>query len=353
MSVSRATGDHNEPLTILVASYLEPELVARIGAVDPARIRVRYEPDLLPVPKYPADHNGVPRDLSPSQLSRWEVALSEADVLFDFDWRAPERLPESAPRVRWVQATSSGIGEFVVRTGLDRWSATLTTAGGTHGVPLAEFVALGLLYLTRDVVELQRRQAEHRWERYAARQLAGQRALVVGLGHVGGKVAKTLAALGLEVWGMRREPGESLPVGVTKAISRGSLRDALEQVDVLVLACPYTPETHHMIGREELARLRPGALFVNVARGAVVDESALIDALRGGRLGGAVLDVFEQEPLPVASPLWDLPRVLISPHSASTVDAENGVIVNLFADNLRRFLDGRPLRNVYDHARGY
>lgn len=353
MNVSHATKAPAGPLRVLVASYLEPELVARIGAVDPALVRVRCEPDLLPVPKYPADHNGVPRDLSPSQLSRWEAALAEADVLFDFDWRAPERLPESAPRVRWVQATSAGIGEFVARTRLDRWSATLTTAGGTHGVPLAEFVALGLLYLTKDVVELQRRQAAHHWERSTARQLAGQRALVVGLGHVGGKVAETLAALGLEVWGMRRESTASLPDGVTKAISLESLRDALEQVDVLVLACPYTPETHHMIGHEELARLRPGAVLVNIARGAVVDEPALVEALRDGRLGGAVLDVFEEEPLPVASPLWDLPRVLISPHSASTVHAENGVIVDLFVDNLRRFLDGRPLRNVYDHARGY
>ena len=353
MSASHPISESSEPLTVLIASYLEPDLVERIQAVDPVRVRVHYEPNLLPVPKYPADHNGVPRDLSPAQLSRWESSLAEADILFDFDWQTPQQLPESAPRVRWVQATSSGIGEFVARTGLDRWSATLTTAGGTHGGPLAEFVVLGLLYLTKDLVDLQRRQAAHHWERYTARQLAGQRALVVGLGHVGGQVAGTLAALGLEVWGMRRESSSPLPVGVSRAIPREQLGDALGQIDVLVLACPYTPLTHHMIGREELGRLRPGALFVNISRGGVVDESALIEALQHGRLGGAVLDVFEEEPLPPDSPLWDLPRVLVSPHSASTVDAENGVIVDVFIDNLRRFLDGRALRNVYDHARRY
>jgi phosphoglycerate dehydrogenase-like enzyme len=353
LSVSEPIGVPAEPVTVLVASYLEPEHVERIASVDPAGVRVRYEPGLLPVPKYPADHDGVRRDLGPAELARWEAYLAEADVLFDFDWLDPERLPENAPRVGWVQATSSGIGEFVARTGLDRWSATLTTAGGTHAVPLAEFVVLGLLYLTKDVPELRRRQHAHHWERYTARQLAGRRALVIGLGHVGRKIAETLAALGLEVWGMRRESSALLPAGVARGLSRQQLPEALGAVDALVLACPYTPETHHLIGRAELARLQPGALLVNVARGAVVDEPALIDALREGRLGGAVLDVFEQEPLPVGNPLWDLPNVLVSPHSASTVEAENEMIVDLFIDNLRRYLARRPLRNVFDHARQY
>ena len=353
MSASHQAGAADEPINILIASYLEPEFVARITAVDPARLRVRYEPALLPVPKYRADHNGLARVLDPGDLARWEACLAEADILFDFDWQDPASLPERAPKVRWVQATSSGIGEFAARIGLSRWDAILTTAGGTHGVPLAEFAALGLLYLTKDVPGLRQRQADHRWERYTARQLAGQRALVIGLGHVGSKIASTLSALGLEVWGMRRTSSEPLPPGVTRAISRAELLDALGSVDALVLACPYTPETHALIGADELARMPVGSLFVNVSRGAVVDEAALIAALRDGRLGGAVLDVFVDEPLPPSNPLWDLPNVLVSPHSASTVDGENEVIVELFIDNLRRFLDGRPMRNVFDHVRQY
>jgi glyoxylate/hydroxypyruvate reductase len=115
---------------------------------------------------------------------------------------------------------------------------------------------------------------------------------------------------------------------------------------VLVLAAPHTPATDRLLDRRRLGLLRPGALLVNIARGSVVDEGALVDALASGHLGGAALDVFEHEPLPSESPLWDLPNVLVSPHSASTVAEENGRIVSLFCENLRRYLDGRPLRNV-------
>jgi phosphoglycerate dehydrogenase-like enzyme len=340
-------------LTVLIASFLERDQVARIEAVAPQRVRAVWEPDLLPSPRYPADHTGIPPDLDANQLDRWRRHLAAADVLFDFDWLEPERLPENAPRVRWVQATSSGIGEFVARTGLDRWPAILTTAAGVHGVPLAEFVALGLLYLTKDVPELRRRQAAHHWERYTWRLLAGQRVLLIGLGHVGQRIAATCSGLGVEVWGMRREQREERPAGVTRIIAREELHEALGAVDALVLACPSTPETHHLIGQAELARLRPGAVIVNVGRGPVIDEPALIAALQDGHLGGAALDVFEEEPLPATNPLWDLPNVLVSPHSSSTVETENSLIVDLFIDNLRRYLDGRPLRNLYDRARSY
>jgi phosphoglycerate dehydrogenase-like enzyme len=131
------------------------------------------------------------------------------------------------------------------------------------------------------------------------------------------------------------------------------LASVLGGLDVLILACPLTPETRGLIGAPELAALPEGALLVNVARGAVVDERALVEALRSGRLGGAALDVTEVEPLPEGSPLWDLPNVLISPHSASTVDAENRRIVDIFLDNLQRYLDGRPLLNRFDRTRGY
>jgi glyoxylate/hydroxypyruvate reductase A len=344
--------DSPSVLTVLIASYLEPDLVERIAAAAPGRVRVVYEPDLLPAPRYPGDHTAPPRSLSQSSFDHWRRCLSEADVLFDFDWLEPERLPENAPRVRWLQATSSGIGELVARLGLDRWDAILTTAAGVHAVPLSEFVVLGLLYLTKDVPDLRRRQAEHFWERYTARRLAGQRMLLIGLGSVGRQIAATCASLGIEVWGMRRGGGEP-PEGVARIVTRDELGEALGQVDALVLSCPYTKETHHLIGAPELARMRSGGFVINVARGAVIDEPALVDALRLGHLGGAVLDVFEEEPLPPDSPLWDLPNVLVSPHSASTVGAENELIVELFVDNLKRYLAGQPLRNVFDHGRAY
>jgi phosphoglycerate dehydrogenase-like enzyme len=128
---------------------------------------------------------------------------------------------------------------------------------------------------------------------------------------------------------------------------------ALPETDAVVLACPLTEQTQRLIGAAELEALPPHAVLVNVARGEVVDERALIEALVSGRLGGAALDVVEQEPLPAESPLWDMPNVLISPHSASTVERENERIVELFVENLRRWLDRRPLLNQFDRSRGY
>jgi glyoxylate/hydroxypyruvate reductase A len=340
------------PLKVLIASPLEPEQVERIAAAAPGRIEVVYEPDLLPVPRYVGDHKGRPRALSPEQRERWLAHLREADVLFDFDWLAPERLALHAPRLRWVQGTSAGIGELLRRTGLIDSDLVFTTAAGVHASPLAEFVTLGLLYFYRDVPRLQRMQRAHRWECYTNRELAGRRALVVGLGAVGRAIAERLAAQGLEVWGARRTPGPP-PEGVSRVLPMTDLTSVLGEIDALILACPLTPETEGLIGATQLAAMPEGALLINVARGPVVDEGALVQALRNDRLGGAALDVATIEPLPEDSPLWDLPNVLISPHSASTIEAENGRIVDIFLANLQRYLDGLPLLNRFDRTRGY
>ena len=158
--------EQNRPQKILIASPLEPEQAERIAAAAPGRIEVIFAPDLLPVPRYVADHDGRPRALSAAQRAQWLAHLREADILFDFDWLAPERLLEHAPRLRWVQGTSAGIGERLRRTGLIDSDLLFTTAAGVHGAPLAEFVLLGLLYFYRDVPRLQRMQRAHRWERY-------------------------------------------------------------------------------------------------------------------------------------------------------------------------------------------
>jgi glyoxylate/hydroxypyruvate reductase A len=286
-------------------------------------------------------------------MARWRAHLAQADVMFDFDWMDPAAIPANAPRVRWIQATSSGIGEFLDRTGLRRSEITFTTAAGVHSVPLAEFVVLGLLYFAKGVPDLRAWQAEHRWQRYATGQLAGKRVLLIGLGRVGRQIARTLDALGVEVWGMARStPSESL-VGVRRIVARNSLDQALADIDALILACPYTAETHHLIGIRQLDAMPARSILVNIARGAVVQEDALIEALREGRLAGAFLDVFEHEPLPAGSPLWDMPNVLVSPHSASTVRSENSLIVDLFLENLRRYLEGLPLVNRFEPERGY
>jgi phosphoglycerate dehydrogenase-like enzyme len=344
---------NNGRVKILIGSPLEPEQVTRVAAAGGSSVEVLFEPELLPVPRFEGDHQGIPRRLDAEEFARWQSLVADADIMFGFDWLGPSTLRERAPRLRWLQATSAGVGEVLIQSGLAESDIRFTTASGVHASALAEFVALGLLYWCKDVPLLQRRQAQRHWERYTARSLAGQRVLVVGLGEIGRQVARVCSALGMEVWGIRRSAGQARPNGVTRLIPKAELGQALPQIDALVLACPLTRETRRLIGERELAALPASAILINVARGAVVDQQALIDVLARSAIRGAVLDVFEQEPLPAQSPLWGMPNVLISPHSASTVEDENGRIVDIFVDNLRRFLDGRPLNNEFVAERGY
>ena len=342
--------DAGAQLRVLVASFLEPEHVERIRAAAPG-VEVLYEPSLLAPPRYPADHyNTVKRAAADEQ--RWRELLARADVLFDFDHAHLADLPAVAPRVRWVQATSAGIGQLLQRTGLDRTGIVFTTASGVHAVPLAEFAALAMLYFAKRVPFMLSQQRGHRWERFAGGELRGRTVVIVGLGKIGLEVARVSRALGLRVIGTRRGNGvDHTDVDAQRPIAE--LRSLLSEADYVVLALPHTAETEGLVGAAELAAMRPGAVLVNVARGKVVDEAALVEALRSGRLGGAALDVFAQEPLSAESPLWDLPNVLVSPHSASTADSENAKITDLFCENLQRYVSGRLLLNIFDRERGY
>jgi glyoxylate/hydroxypyruvate reductase A len=339
-------------LTVVIGSFLEVDLVARIAAAQPSATVV-YEPELLPVPRYPCDHTGPRRDLPGSELDRWRKLTAAADVFFDFDWLEPAAMPQNAVNLRWIQATSAGIGGFMQRTGLDGSGLAVTTAAGIHAVPLAEFALTGALHFIKGVPELRRRQQARHWQRYTTRQLAGQRVLVAGLGGIGRQVARSFAALGVDVWGLGRDDRDYQVPALSRVIRRADLDGALPQIDVLVLACPLTPQTEGMIGAAQIALLKPDAVVVNIARGQLIDQAALTAALRDGRIGGACLDVFAVEPLPPDDPLWALDNVILSPHSASTVVTENAALTDLFIDNLDRFRRGVPLRNLYDAARGY
>jgi phosphoglycerate dehydrogenase-like enzyme len=342
-----------DPLTILIASPLEPELVQRIKDAEPERARVLYAPDLLPLIRYRNDHGGAKRELTTEERRHWRELLAQADVCFDFDWEDPANLLQNAPNLRWIQATSSGIKGFVDRYAIPPDRILLTTAAGVHAQPLAEFALLGMLYFTRELPRLRTQQQEHFWERYCGRELRGSTALLLGLGHVGRRVAQLAACAGVRVVATRRSAEGDIPPGVERVVPLDQLDSVLPQADFLVIALPGTPETENLISRERLEALKAGAVIVNVGRGTVVDEPAMIELLQSGRLGGAALDVFAVEPLPSSSPLWDMPNVIVSPHSMSTVEAENERIVELFIENLHRFLAGEPLINVYGHERGY
>ena len=339
-------------VNVLVASPLEAEHVARIEAAD-SRIRVLYAPDLLPVPRYQCDHTGVPRDLSSADRERWAQLREQADISFDFDWDSPAEMAKLCPRLRWVQGTSAGIGGFLERTGLLHSDLVFTTAAGVHGTPLAEFALLGLLHFAKGMPTLARWQRQQHWERHTSGVLAGTTAVVIGLGGIGREVSRLLAAAGLTVYGCGR-PAHSYHVpGVSSYTDTTRLRAVLPEAHALVLACPLTAETAGLLGAAELAALPAGAVVVNLSRGAIIDEPALVSALTSGHLAGACLDVFATEPLPLSSPLWAMDNVIVSPHSAATVAAENRLLVDLFTDNLKRWLADEPLRNVYDRAAGY
>jgi glyoxylate/hydroxypyruvate reductase A len=328
---------------VLIASYLEPEHVERIRKVDP-RLQVIFEPDLLAKPNYPADHYGE-LVRTPEQEARWRQLLGQADIMFDFDYSHRPELPEFAPQLRWVQASSAGIGQFVKRYGYDtRMPATIfTTSSGIHARPLAEFCIMAMLMHYKNALPMIRNQNRHRWERFAGTDLEGRTLAIVGLGHIGTMVAQLACGLGMTVIGTNAFPPAPC---VERYYLPESLHEMLPLADVLALCVPHTPQTEKMIGKQELDLLKPGAFLINIARGAVVDEPALIAALRSGHLSGAALDVFEQEPLPESSLFWEMENVLVNPHSASTSDRENERLTALFCDNLQRFLNGQALQNV-------
>lgn len=343
-------------LNVLIASYLEPEHVARIREVA-SRLNVIYEPGLVRPPRYPADHTGQPFERTAGQESQWQKYLHTADILFDFDQTHREDLPELAPNVRWIQATSAGIGQFVKRMGYDKRmpQTVFTTASGVHAQPLAEFCLMVMLMFNKGLLRVLADQKRRHWERYAGTDLRGRTLGIIGVGRVGQEVARIGRALGMRVLGVKRRVSEvtAASLDLDELYLPQQLPEVLKQSEYLVLITPHTPYTEKMIGADELALLPKGAILINIGRGALIDEPALIEALRSGHLGGAGLDVFAEEPLPKDSPLWSMPNVLVSPHSGSTSDRENARLTDLFCENLRRYLAHEPLLNVLDTNRLY
>ena len=341
---------------ILIASYLEPHHVDRIRAVNP-RLEVVYEPDLLPPPRYAADHVGYAFEPTEGDERRWVSLLAEAEVLFDFDRTHLEDLPELAPSLRWVQATSAGIGQLVAR---HRYAermptAVFTTASGVHAIPLAEYALMSILMFRRKVPEMLADQRERRWVRFASSDLADRSLAIVGVGSIGQEVARMAGAFGMRTVGVKRRVAgiEPASLHLEALYAFDELHAALRGAEHVVLSAPHTPDTEELIGAAELALLAPGAIVVNVARGALIDEAALVDALESGHVGGAALDVFREEPLSADSPFWTMPNVLVCSHSAGTSERENERITEIFCENLRRYLAGEPLRNALDTDRMY
>jgi phosphoglycerate dehydrogenase-like enzyme len=340
---------------VMIASPLEAELAATIRDAEP-RAEVLFEPDLLPPARYPADHRGDPafrRDAKAE--ARWRVLLDRAEVLFGIPDDTAEGLAAAVtglPRLRWIHATSAGAGEQVRKAALPAEAlkrVAITTSSGVHAVPLAEYAILGLLAVAKELPRFVEEQRTKAWPeiRRPLRELDGQTLFLVGLGDIGRETARLGKALGMRTVGFRRTQGPP-PEWVDDVHGPERLAELAGRADAMVVSLPLTDQTAGLIDRATIDHLPASCIFVNVGRGGVVDEPALIDALRERRIAGAVLDVFATEPLPEDSPLWTLPNVLVTPHAAALSARENERIVQLFVDNLRRYLNGRPLRNMVE-----
>ncbi|MBI5497961.1 MAG: D-2-hydroxyacid dehydrogenase [Deltaproteobacteria bacterium] len=255
-------------------------------------------------------------------------------------------------RLRWVHSLSAGV-DLVLFPELVDSAVTLTNARGVFAVALAEFAVAGMLFFAKGLRRLLRQQAERTWRRFDMVELHGQRLVIVGYGAIGRAVATRARALGMDVVGIRRRPGAAVDELGVAVCGTAALHGALAEAHHVVVAVPLAADTRGLIGRAELAAVRPGAVLVNIGRGPVVDQDALVEALRTGHLRGAALDVFTHEPLPPDSPLWRMDNVLISPHCADQTASWLHQSTALFLDNLRRFTAGEPLLNVVDKRLGY
>lgn len=279
-----------------------------------------------------------------------------ADVAFMAELR-PAHFA-AARKLRWIHSSAAGVGNMLFPA-LVESGVTLTNSRGVSADPIAEHVLALTLALFRKLPLALRSQATRHWAQDDVtkapplRHVQGARVLIVGLGQIGAACAWRFAALGAEVTAVRRRLDQPTPPGVQHVAADGQLHRLLPHADIIVLSAPQTGLTRGLIGNAELALMREDAILINVSRGKLVDEEALLAALLGGTIGGAGLDVFEHEPLAPGSRLWDCPNAIITPHMAGFRADHWDAVTTLFAENLQRFDRGQPLQNVVDKRAGY
>lgn len=283
-----------------------------------------------------------------------QAALAEAEVYFG--WLTREEFLATT-KLRWIQSPSTGVDRFLAIPELRDGDVILTSARGTHRACLAEHALAMILAFTRGIRACVVRQQRHEWAIHELRpkmvELTGGTLGIIGFGAVGRGLAERARVFGLRILAVDVLPQDK-PDYVAWLGGLDRLETLLRESDYVVVAAPFTAETRGMLGKDKLALLKPSAILVGISRGGIIDETALCEALREGRLAGAALDVFEQEPLPADSPLWDVENLLITPHIAGGSQFEGQIIRSIFAENLGRYVRGEfPLRNQVDKVRGF
>lgn len=346
----------NEPIHVLSVLDLNDEQLERVRAVSPR----------LVVEQRSLSSNERFKRPVPERFA--EVLTPDVEILYTF--MAPFEL-SLTPKLRWVQGISAGVDNFY-NTPLWRSEIALTNASGVHAVQIPEYVLGMLISHAHHFPEIARVQVEARWPTmgekrvFATRELRGKTLGILGYGAIGREIARLASAFGMRVLATKRadkpaafdgwtQPGTGDPDGSIPArfYALSELHELLPECDMLVLALPLSEQTRHLIGRAEFALMRRHAFLVNIGRGPLIDHDALIAALHEQLIGGAALDVTEPEPLPADSPLWHMPNVQITPHISGLSVYYDERAVDLFCENLRRYLHGEPLLNLVQRERGY
>lgn len=320
-----------EAMIILVPEHLLDELTG------PAR-EAAPEAELRPYGEGDATPDGLDQAVA---VLRWVAGKEFA------------RMVHLGPQVRWLHTASAGVDHVLTPNVRAKAGLTLTDSGPAFEIAISEFVLAWMLLIARGLPALMESQRRHKWQSAPQFELHGKTAGIIGLGPIGRGTARLTKAFGMRTLGLRRSSASAEGVDEVLTGPEGLTR-LLEESDFVVIAAALTGETRALIGAEQLARMKPAAWLLNIARGGLVDEPALIAALQAEQIGGACLDVFAQEPLPESSPLWDMPNVHIAPHNSSGwgpgLRARQKAI---FLDNLGRFARGEALTNVVDITRGY
>ncbi len=327
----------------MTGMLLSKGFIAQFGAeLRAAATAAGTTPRIIHLPEDPAQR------LSEEELAQIEIAYLTRDIRFSDHYHTFSETVKAAPNLKWVHFTSTGIDQHPFLPALHERKVRLTTSAGSNGEPVGLTAIGGLLMLARGFPRWIAAQRERRWDpargKDVPRDLRGQTVIVVGLGNIGATVARLCKALGMTVIGVRRSPKrDGDPVDEIHTLDK--LPELLPRCDWLVLACPYTKETHQLVNAGTLALMPRHAHLINVARGAVADEQALIAALQSKQIAGAYLDVFEKEPLPADSPLWNIPNVIVSPHNASASDGNDRRAAAVFTGNVQHFVRGERMLN--------
>jgi phosphoglycerate dehydrogenase-like enzyme len=281
-----------------------------------------------------------------------------ATPLDDIDFLLASRFPRDAvnhaPRLRWIHTTGAGVDQLLPLAQF-RDDLILTNSSGIHVDKAGEFVQMALLMLNAQLPAVLRAQREHRWDARLTAPIRGKTALLIGLGDIGGAAARAAHALGLRVIALNRS-GRAQPAIASLADALAPIAELdhwLPQADFVIVTAPLTPATRNLLSADRLAAMRRGAAVVNLSRAALIDYGALFEHLRRGTCGGAVLDVFDPEPLPADNPAWDVPGLIVTPHISCDAPDYNHRVLELWFDNFARWLRAEPLVNVVDRERGY